>query len=359
MIAKLKGYLEDPFLSHLYRCIRKAGSIKSIQVDLTHECNLRCQGCYFFAEDMNKSKSPGDEAEFDAFIEQERARGTNYITVTGGEPTLMLHRLKKLYDNFWMSVVTNGLKKIPLEGFEKLSIGVSVWGDHERDTRLRGNGEIDIFARSLKHYKDDPRVGWYYTTTAGNADEIESVVEQCVANGNYCVFNFYGDIPKSGGDLDHRQGFGQVCHEINRMIERYPDKIMCTSYMLEVVSNGKLYDEKWGYDVCGSITFDNEKNRERVKNGKPFNSHFRAYNPDLKSTRRCCVGEDRDCSNCFDLWAHFSWIIMNMRRHMNSKQEFTNWLTTVYIFYVMNRFVDLEEGAKMLTEIHKRVRPSI
>jgi len=355
MTSKLTEYLQDPFLNRLYSDIRKAGPIKAILVDVTHVCNLRCQGCYFFAEDMDKHKFP-EEAEFDAFIEREKARGTNFMTLAGGEPSLILPRVKKLHDNFFITVVTNGIRKIPLKGFEKLFVAVSVWGDHETDKRLRGNGKLDVFAKGLKNYKDDPRVCWYYTLTSGNAGEIESVIEQCVANGNYVIPNFYGDVSGLGASLDHRGGFEQVRREINRMIERYPDKIFCTPYIVEVISTGVLYKEKWGYDVCCSITFDHAKNKERVKNGKPFNPHFRAYNPDLASTRRCCVGEDRDCSTCYDLWAHFSWIMLNMKRHLGSKQEFTNWLTTMYVFYSLNIFSGHQAGSALLPEINKRLR---
>jgi len=76
--------------------------------------------------------------------------------------------------------------------------------------------------------------------------------------------------------------------------------------MSAVVSTGRLYDETGGYDVCGSVTVDHPVNQERLRNEKPYNAHFRAYNPDLSSTRRCCVGEERDCSTCFDVWAHVS-----------------------------------------------------
>jgi hypothetical protein len=355
MAGKLKRYLQDPFLKRLYDDIRKAGSLKAILLDITHACNIRCEGCFFFVEDMDQYKAPKDEAVFDAFIEREKARGTNYMTVVGGEPSLVLHRLKKIYDNFWMIVVTNGLRRIPYEGFENLALAISVWGDHETDRRLRGGGKIDVFARALKNYKDDPRAMWYFTTLAGNAHEIESVVEQCVANGNYVGFNFYGDLAGLGGACDHRQGFDQVRREINRMIDRYPDRIVLTSYMYEVTSTGKLYDEEWGYDVCASVSVNNEKNAERIRNGKPYNPHFRAYNPDLKTTRRCCIGEDRDCSTCLDIWAHTSWIMLNMKRHVGSKQEFTNWLTSLYSFYLVNRVVDFEAGIQLLPEIHRRL----
>ena len=177
-----------------------------------------------------------------------------------------------------------------------------------------------------------------------------------MANGNRVLFNFYGDLAGIGGDADHRLGFAEVRREIDRMIERYPERIWLSSYMSEVISTGRLYEDTWGHAVCSSVSADNPINQERLTNGKPYNPHFRAYNPDLTSTRRCCVGDERDCSTCFDVWAHTSWIMLNMRRHLSSKQEFTNWLTTMYLFYLMNRFVDFDAGISLLPEIHSRVR---
>ncbi|MBI4456609.1 MAG: 4Fe-4S cluster-binding domain-containing protein [Acidobacteria bacterium] len=349
----LKEYLADPFLDRLYCEIRRAGPLKSVSVDITQVCNLRCIGCYFFAEKMNRHE-PENEAALDGFIEREKARGTNFVTVVGGEPSLVLHRLKKIYENFCMNVATNGLCRIPYQGFENMPIGISVWGDRQTDQKLRGGDKVSVFPKALDHYKGDPRAFWYYTVVPGKADEIESVVEQCVANGNYVLFNFYGDVGGFGGCLDHRQGFAAARKEIRRMIARYPQRILITSYLSKVVSTGRLYDETWGYDVCTSISSDNEANQERIKNGKPYNPHFRAYNADFATTRRCCTGKDRDCSSCFDVWEHFSWIMLNMRRHLGSKQEFTNWLTTMYLFYLINRIIDFENGVRLLPEIHRR-----
>ncbi|RMI12462.1 MAG: radical SAM protein [Calditrichaeota bacterium] len=355
MANSLRTYLQDPFLNRLYTEIRQAGPLRSISVDLTHVCNLRCVGCYYFAENMDRHRLPGkDEAAFEAFIEREKARGTNFVTVVGGEPTLALDRLHKIYRNFRMNVATNGLRRIPYEGFENMPIGISVWGDHETDRQLRGSGRVDVFARALNNYRDDPRAFWYYTVTPGNTHEIERVVTRCVENGNRVLFNFYGDVEQMGGELDHRQGFDRVREEIERMIERYPDRILMTRYLAEVVSTGWLYDERWGYDVCTSITADHPVNRERIANGKPYNPHFRAYNADFCTTRRCCTGIDRDCDSCFDTWEHFSWVMLNLRKHLGSKQEFTNWLTTMYLFYLINRIVDFEEGIRLLPEIHRR-----
>lgn len=354
-MGKLQEYLEDPLLNYMYTEVRKAGPLRAILVDITQSCNIRCEGCFFFAEEMDSHKAP-DEEGFEAFVQSEIQRGTNFMTIAGGEPSLMLNRVKRLYDTFWVACVTNGIKKIPYEGFEKMPIAVSVWGDHDTDKLLRGKGKLDVFAKGLAHYKDDPRVFWYYTTTPGNWDQIERVTEECIQNGNWVLYNFYGDLAHLGGAYDHRQGFAQVRGEIDKMIDRYPDRILITSYVSQTITSARLYDEEWGYDVCGSLTFDHPINAERIKNGKPYNPHFRSVLPDLQSTRRCCVGEARDCATCFDVWGHFSWIMLNMKRHMRSQDEFMNWLTTTYMFYLINRIVDWEEGLRILPQIHERQR---
>lgn len=353
MEEKVFEYLEDPFLARLATDMQKAGRIRASLVDITHKCNLRCKGCYFYSDDLDEHKESASDDEFDAFIESEKGRGTNYLTVLGGEPSLRLDRLKKVYDNFRMMVVTNGLVRIPYEGFEKMPIAVSVWGDHAFDKEIRGNGKIDVFRKGLDNYKDDKRVVWYYTAMAGHSKCIESVTDQCIQNGNYMGYNFYGDINRLGGECDHTSGFREVCKEIDRMIRKYPEKVYNLSYVNKVISEGQLYDEEWGYHVCPNVTYDHPENEERVRNGRSYNKHFRAYNPDL-TIRKCCVGANRDCSNCKDLWTHMGWIMINAGKHMFSKQEFTNWLVTCYLFYLTNRIVDFHEAVKLLPEIHER-----
>lgn len=128
-----------------------------------------------------------------------------------------------------------------------------------------------------------------------------------------------------------------------------------TSYFSRIISTGRLFDQRWGYEVCTSISADNPINAGRIRNGHLYNPHFRAYNADFSTTRRCCTGIDRDCETCFDTWEHFSWVMLNMKKHLGSKQEFTNWLTTMYLFYLINRIVDSRKGVKLLPEIHRRV----
>lgn len=144
-MSVIRQYLDDPFLKRLYEDIRKAGAIRSVSLDITSRCNLRCTGCYYFEEGMDKFQAEDDEQAFDSFIEHEKYRVTNFITVVGDEPTLVLHRLKKIYENFKMNVATNGLIRIPYEEFENMPVGIAIWGNHKTDSLLRGNGKKNFF----------------------------------------------------------------------------------------------------------------------------------------------------------------------------------------------------------------------
>lgn len=347
-MSRLKSYLSDPLLGRMYGMIRRAGPVRPISLDITSKCNLRCSGCYYYAEGMDKVDARKDDEAFEELLESEKARGTNFVTVVGGEPALVPGRLRKIYDNFKMNVATNGLVRIPYEGLEDMPLGIAIWGDRETDSRLRSDGRRDLFEVALRNYHDDPRAFFYYTVAPGHAHEIESVVEQCVQNGNHVLFNYYSDVSGHGGDLDFRQGFDAVRAEIDRMIARYPDKLYTTRYLNHVVTTGRLDGKTWGYDVCTNLTIDNPVNAGRKQNGEPVNPHFRAINADFRTTRRCCTGIERDCASCFDTWEHFSWIMINMRKHLGSKQEFTDWLATMFAFYVVNRLVDFESGLDVL-----------
>ncbi|MCD6597068.1 MAG: hypothetical protein J7L04_05240 [Bacteroidales bacterium] len=353
-MSTLSTYLSDPFLFKLYAQIRSAGSLRSISLDLTHECNLRCIGCYYFEEEMDSvvdDKLDLDKAFFE-LVENEKERGTNFVTVVGGEPSQRLDRLKIIYDNFKMNIATNGIKRIPFEGFENMSIGVSVWGDHQTDADLRNNGKRDLFKMALSNYKDDSRAFFYYTVAHDKYDEIESVVRQCINNGNKVLFNYFSDLAE-----DQRQDFEKVRVEIDRMIDLYPEHILTTSYFNQVTTTGKLYDLDWGYDVCTNVSNNYKNNKSRMNNGNPYNLHFRSYNADFKTTRRCCTGIDHNCISCFDAWEHFSWIMVHMKKHLGSKQEFINWLTTMYMFYYINGLFGINGDENDILKIHSLLQP--
>ena len=143
-------YLAHPLLNQLYSEIRNAGPLRSVSIDVTNVCNLRCKGCYFFVDGLDKHQPPKDESAFDRLVELERKRGTNTVTIVGGEPALVLDRVKKLHDNFHVFFVTNGLLPIPMDGFEEMNIAVSIWGDPETDRNYGGKVASTFFRRPCR-----------------------------------------------------------------------------------------------------------------------------------------------------------------------------------------------------------------
>ena len=157
---------------------------------------------------------------------------------------------------------------------------------------------------------------------------------------------------------DARAGLGEVRAEIERAIERHPEHVLMTAHLARVVSTGELFGRRWGHEVCTSVTFDHPVNAERVANGSPLNAHFRAYNADLETTRRCCTGVTRSCETCFDTWEHFSWVMLEMRSHLKTERDFVDWLSTTWLFYFINRIIDVDEGARLLPRLQRRALPS-
>jgi len=337
----------------MWQAIRRAKPLRSISVDVTRKCNLRCKGCYFFAEGMDAVDN-AESAEFDRFIEKEVARGTNFATVLGGEPSLAQDRVLKLAEHFRLVVVTNGLKPLPWAGLENITIAVSVWGDRETDRRLRGYNRIDVFERALAHYRSDPRVIWYMTLPSSPQTHTEESVAACIENENLIGFNYYSDLEGLGGSLAHGAGFSAARRFVDRMLARYPGHIAFGKYLNQVVTTGEMKGSRWGYEVCGSVSVGSPMNKERLANGHSFSPHFNAYGPDLGTPRRCCLGDLRDCSTCRDVWSHMAWIALALDRHLDSAEDFYAWLSTMYVFYGICGLIERSEFRARLTEINRR-----
>lgn len=350
---RIASYSCDPLIGPLWRAVRQAGSLRGISVDITRRCNLRCTGCYFFSEGMDRVADASKDV-FDHFVAAELGRGTNLVTVLGGEPSLAIERLRYLAARFRLVIVTNGLRPLPLTGLEDATIAVSVWGDRSTDRKLRGYDRLEIFTRALSNYHNDPRVIWYMTLPPDPSASTEESVLACMENGNLVGFNYYGDLDGVGGDFDHRAGFEGAYRFVEDMIARYPGHIAFGSYLNAVVTSGNLKGSRWGYDVCGSVSVSDPTNAARLANGQSYNPHFNAYGPNLTTPRRCCVGIERDCETCRDVWAHMSWVALALESHLESSEDFYSWVSTMYVFYGICGLLDRSEFRRRLGEINRR-----
>ena len=84
-------------------------------IDVTNRCNLRCEHCYFFAEDHDNEKELSIERWIDK-LEEMKAAGHPMILCTwvGGEP-MMRKQLIEVGRHYFKNntIVTNGTVDLP------------------------------------------------------------------------------------------------------------------------------------------------------------------------------------------------------------------------------------------------------
>ena len=329
---KLVSDLLTPEEYARYKKISKLNMRSSIY-DVTSQCNLRCKGCFFFSSDEQKVGSEVTDPEaWDVFCEKEKERGVNLAILIGGEPTLHLDRVEAFYKRMGTYCATNGLIKVPRDRFPGMMVGISLWGDTETEKRLRGK---DVFGIASKNYEGDPNVYFLYTVTPQQLGQTHKMVERIRDLGlKVHVQLLSNDEGASGYDWTP-ETMRAVREEFDFLLDTYPDTVISSKYYHQVLTTGEMLGRKWGWMECPSVstTHDNRDPQPRRL------INFIRWASDLESTHRCCTSATRDCTKCHDGAANMSWIMVNKRAHMNSREDFLNWLEVYEMFAKLYRFI--------------------
>jgi hypothetical protein len=165
--------------------------IRVAEYHLTNACNLRCQGCWFFAYDFDaKTREANAPASWRAFASEQAARGTTAALLIGGEPTLFPERIAAFVETMeFVTVSSNGLRALPRAGFENVAVALTLFGGGTADDELRairpsGRRFSGLFETALAHYRDDPRAHFIYALAPAGADLVEDTVKRIRDNGN-------------------------------------------------------------------------------------------------------------------------------------------------------------------------------
>ena len=170
----VSSLLDDQWYER-YKKISKL-NIRSSIYDVTDRCNLRCKGCFFFSSGEHKAASEEkDINKWHEFVDKEMARGVNLAILIGGEPTLCLDRVEAFYKRLPTFCATNGIIKVPRDRFPDMMVGLSLWGDPEDETVLRGK---DVFKISSENYAGDPHAYYLYTITPKQLGKTENIIRK-------------------------------------------------------------------------------------------------------------------------------------------------------------------------------------
>lgn len=318
------GYLERWL--RLKKLMRK---IRISEYYVTNACNLRCKGCWFFEYDFDKQTRDVKDIEvLNAFLRNERARGVNTALVIGGEPTLFPHRIAAFVDHMdYVSVATNGLRKLPTQGFEQVTLLVALFGGSRLDDELRaikpgGRRFTGLLDESLKNYKQDPRAFFLFAITEDGIDQIEEAVKRIGDNGNRLHFSFYSKYD-SNDPLRVEDG-KKLLDTVLRAKQLYPDAVASHPYYIQTMITGRSHWAEFGYRVCPTISVDHPDHAERLANGNPVLPGFNAWAADHKTINFCCTSGH--CDGCRDSQAVFSWLLTNAQKFRENKQLLKTWI---------------------------------
>jgi hypothetical protein len=303
--------------------------VRSSEYLLTNACNIRCTGCWFFEHDFDKStKELKSAAEVKAFAKREKERGITYSIIIGGEPTLIPDRVAAFVEVMdYVTISTNGLKKLPQEGFERVAVQISLFGGGKLDDDLRaikpgGARFTGLFDQALRNYEGDPRACFVYAITEDGIEHIEPTIRRIHENGNRVSINFYSKYNKD--EPLRMQNAPRLLEAVLRAKEAYPDTLLSHPYFLRTIVSGKSHWGEFGYDVCPSLSVDHPAHEARLANGNPVLPKFNAWAADCKTLNTCCTSGH--CEDCRDSQAVLSWILVSLDRFRDDGQMLKTWI---------------------------------
>jgi hypothetical protein len=288
----------------VYNRIRKqVMPVRPSQYDITNDCNLRCEGCLFFAgSDYLGHPEEIDPSRIDVFFAGEAERGVNFAQFGGAEPALALDTLRIAARHIRRGVVfTNGTVRIPEEIPYRLHI--SLWGLPESSAEVRG---ADVVEKALRNYRGDRRAVFVFTVNARNIETLPDVVEMCAEHGVRLTFSHFSPTTdywtflrgRSGGreffrmrdgnalTLDTDQ-LGRAEALIARAMEEEPDTVVYTpAFNRWIHRPGSLFS----IDPATGVALDC---------GSRVTKRYRHYHADLTDAGQVkCCAPNLDCSSC-------------------------------------------------------------
>lgn len=247
-------------------------------VDVTSECNLRCDHCYFFEQNPVRQLSL---AEWQARFEGMYRDGHRFFQCSwvGGEPLLrqdIIEAGRRLFR--YNTVTTNGT--IALPQWKDVSWYISVDGSRERHDALRNHpGLFDSVKKTIAQ-SNGLKITIAYCITPHNCDDIKASLDDWSRNPKVrnMVFSFY--TPVQGLDDAFWPGWDQrdrILDRLTALKETYGDFIVNSNRALRLMKA----------DTARSVT-DN----------CPFAASSFALNSAGELKKPCMLGPKADCTRC-------------------------------------------------------------
>ena len=227
----------------------------------------------------------------------------------------------------YVTISTNGLRPLPRAGFERVSIGITLFGGGRLDDDLRaiapsGRTFTGLLETALRNYHDDERAIFNYAVASSGVQYIGETVRRIRDNGNRVTFNFYSEYDKDAPL--HCSSDQRLLDELLRAAADYPDTVVSHPYYLRALVTGESDFGRFGYHVCPSISWDHPDQAGRRANGNPTLPLFNVYGADLETIQFCCTSGH--CDRCRDSQSVQTWLLVSIRHFLHSEAELRTWV---------------------------------
>lgn len=274
-------------------------------IDVTNRCNLRCEHCYFFAEDHDNEKELSIEKWVEK-LEEMKAAGHPMMLCTwvGGEP-MMRKKLMEVGRKYFKhnTIVTNGTVELP--DWDDCAWVISIDGTEEAFSRMRAPGIYQKIKRNvINHPELKIQISCVLTTITANC--IEGLVKEWgpLARGGI-IFDFFTPVT----NLDEALWLDwptrdRLIDQILALKKKYPGFINMMDPTLKLMKS---------------------KNAKRVTDNCEFRLKAFALGPTGAPKGKCMMGDNADCDRCGCV-VPFHMATLSNRRLM-VKEQFKTWRT--------------------------------
>ncbi len=246
-------------------------------IDVTKRCNLRCEHCYFFAEEHKERELTVEEwiEKFEAM----KAAGDPMMLCTwvGGEPMVrkpLIDVGRKYFKH--NTIVTNGTMELP--DWTDVTWVISIDGTEEAFEKMRAPGIYNKIKENIKRHPD-LRIQISCVITSLTKDCIEDLIIewQELASGGI-IFDFFTPVNKLDESLwldwDERD---RMIDKILELKKKYPNKINMLDSTLDLMKS---------------------KNAKSVTDNCLFKEKAFTLGADGKPKGKCMMGDNADCDKC-------------------------------------------------------------
>lgn len=315
---RFSDIIADPRIRERWEKVRRYFFLRESTYDMTNRCNIRCEGCYYYAGDKQFAAEQNEKAAWRRLMEAEKERGITFVVLAGAEPSLVPELCRVCFEVIPLgAIATNGLKPIP--AVIDYQIHISVWGNDTTSKAIRN--ATAMLERQIANYQGDPRAVFVYTFTPDNIDEADSVVARLAEHGCKATFNMFSSPVGYDGPLRHTPASLHKTREMmQRLLAAYPETVLFSPYSIVAHTS-----EQGLHDLFG-CSYPRMNPSTAIGLGRSF----RQYRTDLHWDRRaaCCV-PDTDCPDCRHYAAGSAVVTARMYRHATDPATFSAWLDYV------------------------------